>query len=84
MFDCVITFRSVMPAQQAQRLLQRSGIRCALRRTPKHLGNRGCGYGVYLPADRLRQAIGLLDSSTIRYNKLFTEANTQLPQEVIV
>ena len=41
-----ITFRSVTFAQRGEQLLQKSGIRAALLRTPKWMESQGCGYSL--------------------------------------
>ena len=39
-----ITFQSITPAQQAQRILLRAGMDGLLQRTPRALAQAGCGY----------------------------------------
>ena len=41
MDTCLITFRSVTPAQRGENLLRREGITCSLQRTPKVLAEQG-------------------------------------------
>lgn len=57
--DC-ITFRSITPAQRAQRILRRNGVETALQRTPSALQERGCGYCLRVAAADTAQAERLL------------------------
>lgn len=73
-----ITFRSVTPAQQAQRLLRRSGVESLLQRTPARLQERGCGYCLRLHPSRTEQAQAMLRSAGIPYSAVYREGE-QLP-----
>lgn len=67
----LITFRSITPAQQAQRLLNRHGVGAVLQRTPGYLQERGCSYCLGLhPKDTLR-AVKLLEEAALVYSKLY-------------
>ena len=46
MKNCIITFRSVTPAQRAEDYLHRAGVDCTLQRTPKWMEEKGCGYSI--------------------------------------
>lgn len=70
-----ITFRSITPAQQAQRVLHRGGVESVLSRTPRYMEQRGCGYCLRLrPQDRER-ALMLLQRTGMSFQKLYTEEN---------
>ena len=71
MYDCLITFRSVMPAQRAEELLSQRGIHCAVRRTAKWMESQGCGYSLWLRSGQLAQAVSLLRKHNITYRKLY-------------
>ena len=62
---CMITFRSVTPAQRGESLLKRAGIDCALHRTPRWMEEQGCGYSL-----RLRQEDGLPAAELLRQNQV--------------
>ena len=68
---CLITFRSVTPAQRAEQLLQKSGIRCALQRTPRHMQEQGCGYSLRLEMRDMGRATALLDGASVSYRKRY-------------
>lgn len=71
MYDCLITFRSVLPAQRAEGLLQRVGIRCSVRRTPKWMERQGCGYSLQLGCGYMARAVALMQQNGIAYRKLY-------------
>ena len=56
----LITFRSVTYAQRGERLLNRWGERCSLKRTPRWVEERGCGYSLRLQTDDIERAVTLL------------------------
>ena len=68
---CLITFRSVTPAQRGDMLLRRAGFKCGLRRTPKWMEERGCGYSVQVrPADAAG-CVALLRGNKIAFGKVY-------------
>ena len=68
----LITFRSVTPAQRAEGLLKKRGISCMLRRTPRWMEEKGCGYCLQLPEKQLREAMELLRSGNIDFRKIYS------------
>jgi hypothetical protein len=80
MFDCLITFRSVMPVQRAEERLQSEGIGCQVRRTPKWMERQGCGYSLWLEYSDLPSAVALLRSGKISYRKLYRRAGERLEE----
>ena len=68
---CIITFRSVTPAQRGEGLLRREGITCSLQRTPSALAEQGCGYSLRLRCDRLHRAVELLRRQGIAFRKAY-------------
>ncbi len=78
-----ITFRSITPAQQAQRLLRRGGVEANLQRTPRIMEQQGCGYCLRLRPEYRQQALSLLQQSGVSYRKLYTGDNGQM-EEVIL
>ena len=81
MKHCMITFRSVTPAQRGESLLRKEGIPCILQRTPRVLADQGCGYSIRLRSEHLHRAVELLRQKGIGYRKAYTmeEGN---PREV--
>lgn len=65
-----ITFRSITPAQRAQRTLRQGGITAQLQRTPRYLAKQGCGYCLRLPEAQRDMALAILDRVGAQYEKV--------------
>ena len=72
MNGCIITFRSVTPAQRAEGILKKGGIGCQLRRTPRWMEEKGCGYCLQVSENRLRDAVGQLRSANVNFRKVYS------------
>lgn len=68
---CLITFRSVTPAQRAEAVLRRAGVECNIQRTPKWMEEQGCGYSLRLKAIELQAALTLLRSEEVPFRKVY-------------
>ena len=68
---CLITFRSVTPAQRGEGALRREGFSCTLRRTPKWMEQKGCGYSLQVSARDVEDAVQLLKKQKIPYQKVY-------------
>ena len=68
---CMITFRSVTPAQRGEQVLNRAGIICRLSRTPRQMEERGCGYCLRVYPMQLSFALQLLEKDGISYQKIY-------------
>ena len=84
MNDGMITFRSITPAQRGEGLLRRKGIRCTLRRTPKKMEQRGCGYSLRLPYKDINTALMLLKDHGIAYGKVYMQQPNGLLEELSI
>ena len=71
MKQCMITFRSVTPAQRGEGALKRAGIDCTLQRTPRHMEEQGCGYCLKLSCSVTPQAVGILRDGQIPFKKVY-------------
>ncbi len=71
MKQCVITFRSVTPAQRGKDVLFRRGIESFLQRTPRWQEQQGCGYCLHVECDRLTEAVEELRTAGILYRKVY-------------
>ena len=67
----IITFRSVTFAQRGERLLNRSGIRCALQRTPKWMEQQGCGYSLRIKTENILPAVDILRENRVPLRKIY-------------
>lgn len=75
---CMITFRSVTPAQRAESLLRRVGFACSIRRTPRWMEEQGCGYSLRVKTGDVEACIRILRSNSVPFRKayLHTEEGT--------
>ena len=83
MDSCIITFRSVTPAQRGEVLLRREEIPCAVQRTPRTLAEQGCGYSIRLQCKQLPQAVELLRKKGIAFRKAYRWQNGTLEEVVL-
>ena len=84
MENCIITFRSVTPAQRGELILRRAGIGCAIQRTPRILAEQGCGYSLRVRGEMLPGALELLRSKGIAFRKAYCTDREGNPQEVLL
>ena len=66
-----ITFRSITWAQRCQRIFEREGIRCTMRRAPRWMENRGCSYGVEAKLREPEQGLKLLEREKIPFRNCY-------------
>ena len=64
-----ITFRSITYAQRGEQALTRAGFRTRLRRTPRWMEERGCGYGVEAALSTLDEGLEILRRQQIPWRK---------------
>ena len=68
---CLITFRSVTPAQRGESVLRRAGFNCSIRRTPRWMEEQGCGYSLQVRHPDAARAVQLLQAADIPYRKVY-------------
>lgn len=73
MDNCVITFRSVTPAQRGEGILRKAGYGCSIRRTPRWMENQGCGYSLRVRCDQVLECVRLLRESRISFRKVYLQ-----------
>lgn len=66
-----ITFRSITYAQRGEQVFRTGGFRCVLRRTPRWMEERGCGYGVSVSLPSLEEGIRLLKQNQVPWRKVW-------------
>lgn len=71
MKECLITFRSVTPAQRGEKLLTERGIHCTLGRTPRRMQEQGCGYSLMISCADVPAATRWMRRANIAYRKLY-------------
>lgn len=67
----LITFRSITFAQRGQKVLEQQDIHCRLRRTPRWMEQRGCGYAVEVKLADIDWGLSLLRQQGIPYRKSY-------------
>ena len=71
MHECLITFRSVTPAQRGESVLQRAGFSCTLSRTPKWMEEQGCGYSLRVRHGQVRECVQKLRQEKVLFRKVY-------------
>ena len=79
---CMITFRSVTPAQQGEGLLRRAGVNCTLHRTPRWMEAQGCGYSLRIQHSDAAYAAQLLRSNQVSFRKIYLKAESGALEEL--
>lgn len=67
----LITFRSITFGQKGERVLKSGGIACSLRKTPKMISARGCGYCLQLRANDGPEGLRLLQNAQVGYTGIY-------------
>lgn len=79
---CLITFRSVTPAQRGEQLLQRSGYSCTLQRTPRWMESRGCGYCLKVRHNDAAMCVQLMRDNKVTFQKVYLQLNATTTEEL--
>lgn len=58
--------RSLTYAQRSAKVLEQGGISASIRRTPKQISGKGCGYSVKISSRNLAAAISQLEGKNMR------------------
>ena len=66
-----LTFRSITQAQRAERAFAKAGMAVILRRTPRWMEERGCGYGVEVKGPELTACLEVLRRERIPFRKSY-------------
>ena len=77
-----LTFRSITPAQRAERAFARVGIAVVLRRTPRWMEEQGCGYCLGIKCRELDTALDLLRKNHVTFRKVYRRTEGEELQEV--
>lgn len=84
MKHCMITFRSVTPAQRAEGILRRAQIWCLLGRTPRWMEEQGCGYSLRVRQKDVSAAVQLLRENSVSLRKIYgVQENGKLEELVL-
>ena len=78
----IITFRSVTPAQRAEKLLRSVGLSCHLGRTPRWMEEQGCGYSIRVRNVEADTLVSLLRNYKVSFRKLYLQGENGAMEEV--
>lgn len=84
MMEYFFTFQSLTQAQAGLRVLKNRGIAASLKRTPRQLALRGCGYSLAVAEPVVHSAAATMHGADIRYNRLYRVRGQETPEEVIL
>lgn len=84
MKKCMITFRSVTPAQRAEGVLKKAGMDSSIHRTPKWMEQQGCGYSLRVNFREVSAAVALLQAQEIPFRKVYLLTSTGKPEEMFL
>ena len=79
---CLITFRSITPAQRGEGALRSHKIPCILKRTPTWLQEKGCGYSLRVSKENALKAVSVLRSQQIPFQKVYCNPESGRAEEV--
>ena len=79
-----ITFRSVTWAQRGEKLLNENRYRCQLRRTPRWMEEKGCGYCLQMMLGDIRPPVQLLRGAGLPLRKVYVQEADGGMTEVVV
>ncbi len=82
MRNCIITFRSVTPAQRAEEALRRAGVECTIQRTPKWMEEKGCGYSLRMDCQNIMASSLLLRQAGIHFRRAYSLRDNGTPEEL--
>lgn len=84
MNDCMITFRSVTPAQRGEKALHRAGFACSIQRTPRWMEEQGCGYSLRIQCQDVLHCTEILTAAQIPYRKVYHRRENGKMEEMSV
>lgn len=79
---CLITFKSVTPAQRGESVLRRIGIACSIQRTPKWMEEQGCGYSLRLRQADVAKGVAQLRSQNVAFRKVYLRRENGTTEEI--
>ena len=66
-----LPFRSITQAQRAERAYAKMGMTCTMRRTPRWMEERGCGYGEEVKCPALHTGLEVLRREKLPFRKSY-------------
>ena len=84
MHFCLITFRSITPAQRGERTLRQAGFDTTVSRTPKWMEEQGCGYSLRVRCADVAHCIEKLRSENIDFRKIYRLRDNGKAEEMVL
>jgi len=81
---CLITFRSVTPAQRGEGIVRRGGFECYLQRTPRWMEEQGCGYSLRLRYGDVVRCLELLRKHQVAFRKVYLMLDDGSVEELVL
>ena len=81
---CLITFRSVTPAQRGEQVLKRAGVSVVLSRTPKWMEQQGCGYSLRVKLHAAAECARLLREEKVDFRKIYVIRENGKGEELLL
>lgn len=82
MIFCMITFRSVTPAQRGESALRRAGLECSVQRTPRWMEEQGCGYSLKVRSVDAASCVELLRAAQVPFRKVYLRKENGMIEEM--
>jgi len=79
---CMITFRSITPAQRGEGVLRKAGLDCAVLRTPKWMEEQGCGYSLRVKCQDIQRGVLILKNNNIPFRKVYWQRDNGIVEEM--
>ncbi len=79
---CLITFRSVTPAQRGEGVLRRAGFICSIQRTPRWMEEQGCGYSLRVRQQEAHKCAELLRENQVPFRKVYLLRDNGVVEEL--
>ena len=79
---CMITFRSVTPAQRGENALHRAGFACSIQRTPRWMQEQGCGYSLRVRCQDAIACTEVLAEAEIPFRKVYLHRENGKAEEM--
>lgn len=81
---CMITFRSVTPAQRGEGVLKRAGFECSIQRTPRWMEEQGCGYSLRVRQVDAVRCVEQLRDAQIPFRKVYLRKDSGAVEELLL
>ena len=81
---CMITFRSVTPAQRGESILRGAGLECSIQRTPRWMEEKGCGYSLHIRCQDAARCVELLRGAEVPLRGVYVRSSDKTAEELFL